>query len=147
MEARHIVFEGGIINQKQAFDRIAALLADVAGVTEADIVDVLGEREQMGTTGFGGGAAIPHGRLAGAKGLHAAILRLQKPIDWKAMDGNPVDLLVALVGPDEASAEYLQALALISRTLREESTMRKLRGAADPDALWAMIAHPQKKAA
>jgi len=147
LESGRISFESGITTRKQAFDRIGELLAEATGVPAPEIARVLGEREQLGTTGFGGGTAIPHGRLAGVDRMHVAILRLQNPVDWQAMDGVPVDLLVALIGPDRASADYLKALALISRTLREESMLRKLRGAADSAALWALVADREKAAA
>jgi PTS system nitrogen regulatory IIA component len=118
------------------------LLAAVTGARPAAIAAALTEREALGTTGFGGGCAIPHGRIPGCGRMHAAVLRLAKPIEWQAVDARPVDLLFALVGPDAPGAEHLKMLARISRALRERSLVAKLRGAADASALWALLAAP-----
>lgn len=142
-----VSFEPGLANQKSAFERIGELLSPSTGAPAAAISMALAERERLGTTGFGGGTAIPHGRVAGVPGIHAAVVRLAQPVEWHAVDGMPVDLLVALVGPDEAGADHLKALALVSRTLRDQSFVAKLRGAADSGAMWALLVGVERQAA
>ena len=142
-----VSFEPALASQKSVFERIGDLLAPSTGATAQAISHALAERERLGTTGFGGGTAIPHGRVAGVPGIHAAVVRLGHPVDWQAMDGMPVDLLVALVVPEEAGADHLKALALVSRTLRDKAFVAKLRGAADSGALWALLAGEERRAA
>jgi len=128
-------------SRRAALERAAALLATTAGVNAGVILAALLEREKLGTTGFGIGAAIPHGRVAGLTGVHGAILRLSVPVDWNSVDGLPVDLVVALAGPDAGGAEHLKALALVSRALRDKALVAKLRGSRDAAALWALAAN------
>lgn len=142
-----VSFEPGIASQKAAFDRIGELLSRSTGAPPEVIAAALSERERLGTTGFGGGTAIPHGRVPGIPGIHAAVVQLANPLDWQAVDGIPVDLLVALVGPEEAGADHLKALALVSRTLRDQPFVAKLRGASDSGALWALLAGAERQAA
>ena len=133
--------------QKAVFSAAASLLSRATGASEDAIVAALAERERLGTTGFGGGTAIPHGRVAGLSGMAAAVVRPAEPIEWTSVDAMPVDLVIALIGPEEAGADHLKALALISRTLRDRPLLDKLRGAADPDAVWSLLVGPQRKAA
>ncbi|MCG2841878.1 PTS sugar transporter subunit IIA [Sandaracinobacter sp. RS1-74] len=142
-----VAFDPSIGSQKAAFERIGDLLAAETDAPAPAIAAALAERERLGTTGFGGGIAIPHGRVAGAGEMRAAVVRLAQPLEWQAVDGVPVDLLVALVGPEEAGAGHLKALALVSRTLRDRAFVAKLRGAADAGALWAILSSVEKRAA
>lgn len=142
-----VAFEPGIASQKAAFERIGELLSEETGAPAEAIASALAERERLGTTGFGGGTAIPHGRVPGLDGIRAAVLRLGQPVEWQAVDGAPVDLLVALIGPEEAGANHLKALALVSRTLRDQAFVAKLRGVSDSGALWALVAGEERRAA
>lgn len=142
-----VAFDNGATSQRHVFERVGGLLADGSGISPDTIAAALAERERLGTTGFGHGTAIPHGRVAGFPRLTAAVLRLGQPVDWGAVDGLPVDLVFALVGPDTAGADNLKALALLSRTLRDRVLVEKLRGANDADALWALLAGQAKRAA
>lgn len=142
-----VALDAPAATQKAVFSAAAALLADASGVPEAAIAAALADRERMGTTGFGGGTAIPHGRVAGLPGMAAAVIRPAAPVEWGALDALPVDLVVALVGPEEAGADHLKSLALISRTLRDKPLLEKMRGATDPAALWTLLAGPQRRAA
>lgn len=142
-----VAFEPGIASQKAVFERIGELLSAATGAPPGAISTALAERERLGTTGFGGGTAIPHGRVPGIGGIRAAVVRLAQPVDWQAVDGAPVDLLVALVGPEEAGADHLKALALVSRTLRDQAFVAKLRGVSDSGALWALVAGEERRAA
>jgi len=128
-------------NRRTALERAAALLATSANVCADEILAALLEREKLGTTGFGAGTAIPHGRVAGMRGVRGAIVRLASPVDWDAVDGLPVDVVVALSGPDAGGADNLKALALVSRALRDKALVAKLRGCRDAAALWALAAN------
>ncbi len=128
--------------KKACFQRAADMLARASGMRAAAIAAALAAREELGTTGFGNGCAIPHGRVAGLARMHAGVLRLAKPVDWEAIDSRPVDLLFVLIGPAEPGVEHLKALARISRMLRDRALVAKLRGAADGSALWALLAGP-----
>jgi PTS system nitrogen regulatory IIA component len=134
-------------SQKAVFDRAAAMLAGAEGGDPAGIAAALGARERLGTTGFGGGTAIPHGRVIGVTGVRGAVLRLLQPLDWGGVDGIPVDLVFALVGPAGASVDQLKALARVSRALRDKALVEKLRGANDAGALWALLVEQEQRAA
>jgi nitrogen PTS system EIIA component len=142
-----VVLEPSATTQRQVFERIARLLSAGTEVSPDAVVAALVERERMGTTGFGGGGAIPHGRVAGLPRLAAAVVRLSQPVDWSSVDGMPVDVVIALAGPETAGADNLKALALLSRTLRDQSLVGKIRGARDAAALWALLAGQAREAA
>ena len=99
----------------------------------------LNEREQLGSTGFGQGVAIPHGKIDGLTGIYGLFARLGEPVDYKAIDGRPVDLVFLLLSPPDAGAEHLKALAAISRVTRDAATLEKMRGARSRDALAAVL--------
>lgn len=103
------------------------------------VVETLAERERLGSTGFGNGVAIPHGKLDGLNGIYAMVVRLAEPVDYKAIDGQPVDLVFLLLSPPDAGAEHLKALAAVSRVTRHAPTLEKLRGARSRDAFAAVL--------
>ena len=142
-----VSFEPAVASQKQIFERLGELLAPATGRAPSLLAASFAERERLGTTGFGGGIALPHGRLPGIGASIAALLCLAVPVEWQAVDGQPVDLLVALVTGPDAGAGHLQALALVGRTFRDRQLVEKLRGAANADALWAILDMAEKKAA
>lgn len=123
--------------------KLLQLLGQLAGAhiafDPAAIVETVAERERLGSTGFGNGVAIPHGKIAGLKSIYAMVARLAEPIDYKAIDGQPVDLVFLLLSPPEAGAEHLKALAAVSRVLRHGPTLEKLRGARSRDAFAAVL--------
>jgi len=142
-----VVLDTTATSQKHVFERAANLLASAGDVPPDTIVQALADRERLGTTGFGDGTAIPHGRVSGFPRLTAAVVRLAHPVEWSAVDGIPVDLVLALAGPDKAGADNLKALALLSRTLRDRALVEKMRGVNDAGALWALLAGLAKQAA
>jgi PTS system nitrogen regulatory IIA component len=142
-----VVLDTTATSQGQVFERVGALLAEVGDASVGSVVGALADRERLGTTGFGDGTAIPHGRISGYPRLAAAVVRLAHPVDWGAVDGIPVDIVLALAGPDEAGADNLKALALLSRTLRDRQLVEKMRGVDDAGALWALLAGQAKQAA
>ena len=128
-----------INNKRQLVNQLAQIAGARLSFDPVSIADSLGERERLGSTGFGGGVAIPHGKLAGLDRVYALAVRLSTPIDYKAIDGAKVDLVFLLLSPPDAGAEHLKALAAISRLVRHAATVEKLRGARSRDALAAVL--------
>lgn len=126
-------------SKKQALQELSSRMAKVTGLTERAIFDVLLERERLGTTGVGMGIAIPHGKLPGLERLYGLFAKLEKPIDFEAIDEQPVDLIFLLLAPETAGADHLKALARVSRLLRNRSICEKLRGSDSADALYALL--------
>ncbi|GAB5470664.1 MAG: PTS IIA-like nitrogen regulatory protein PtsN [Rhodospirillales bacterium] len=134
------VIEGlRVSSKKQALQEMARRAAVVTGQGERAIFEVLLVRERLGTTGVGHGVAIPHGKLESLTRLHIFFARLAEPIDFDAIDDQPVDLLCLLLAPQSAGADHLKALAQVSRLLRDRKVCEKLRGAANADALYALL--------
>ena len=127
-------------NKKALFQHLAAAAARLTGLPHKPILAALNEREKLGSTGFGAGAAIPHGKVEGLEREFGYFLRLDTPIDYQAVDGLPVDLIFLLLSPPDAGVDHLKALASISRTCRDRQTLAKLRGARSKDALFALLA-------
>jgi len=134
-----VVADLKVTSKKQAIHDLARKAADVTGEHERAIFDVLMERERLGTTGVGGGIAIPHGKLPGLDRLYGVFARLSDPVDFSAIDEQPVDLVFLLLAPESAGADHLKALARVSRLLRDKSTCEKLRGAQSADAIYALL--------
>lgn len=128
--------------KKQALQELADKASAMTGVDARQILDVLLQREKLGSTGFGRGIAIPHGRLPNLRRVLAIFARLDTPIDFEAADGEPVDLLFVLLTPDHAGADHLKALSRISRILRDPMATEKLRASRDRAALYAVLTEP-----
>ena len=126
-------------SKKQALQDLARRAADVTGEPERAIFEVLIERERLGTTGVGNGIAIPHGKLPGLDRLYGLFARLETPIDFDAIDEQPVDLICLLLAPESAGADHLKALARVSRLLRDRSICEKLRGSDSAEAVYALL--------
>lgn len=126
-------------SKKQALQELAKRMADVIGLHERAIFDVLMERERLGTTGVGKGIAIPHGKLPNLDRLYGLFARLEQPVDFQAIDERPVDLIFLLLAPESAGADHLKALAKVSRLLRDSAICEKLRGTDTEDALYAIL--------
>jgi PTS system nitrogen regulatory IIA component len=103
------------------------------------VFDTLLQRERLGSTGLGEGIAIPHGKFAGLKRIVGIFARLAEPVDFEAVDGEPVDIVFLLLAPEGAGADHLKALARISRLLREGHAVDKLRASKDASALYAVL--------
>ena len=129
-------------SKKQALQELSQQAAVLTGLHERTIFDVLLQREKLGTTGIGRGIAIPHGKMQELERLHGIFARLPKPVDFDAIDEQPVDLIFLLLAPESAGADHLKALARISRLLRDDAICAKLRGADDPEALFALLTVP-----
>jgi nitrogen PTS system EIIA component len=127
-------------SKKQILQDLARKAAELTGADERAIFDVVLERERLGSTGVGNGIAIPHGKLPGLKRLFAVFARLEKPVDFEAIDEQPVDLVFLLLAPEGAGADHLKALARVSRLLRDKRMCDKLRGSDKAEAIYALIA-------
>lgn len=126
-------------NKKQVLQELAARAAELSGGQETEIFETLLHRERLGSTGLGQGVAIPHGKLPGLNRLVGLFARLEKPVDFEALDGQPVDLIFLLLAPEGAGADHLKALARIARLLRDEQTAAQLRAARDETALRSLL--------
>jgi PTS system nitrogen regulatory IIA component len=126
-------------NKRSLLQQLANTAAQRLGLDPAAIHASLAEREQLGSTGFGQGVAIPHGKIEGLARIYGLFARLSEPLDYKAIDGRPVDLVFLLLSPVDAGAEHLKALAAISRVTRNAATLEKMRGARSRDALAAVL--------
>ncbi|MET4898456.1 PTS sugar transporter subunit IIA [Sphingomonadaceae bacterium jetA1] len=132
-------------NKKTLFQTLGSAAAGPAGQDAKLLADVLTEREKLGSTGFGGGVAIPHGKLPGLTQIVGVFARLAQPIDFQAVDDMPVDLVFAMFSPQDAGSAHLKALARVSRRLRDKGFVAKLRGAGSPDAIWALLTQDEAR--
>ena len=126
-------------SKKHAIQEIAARAAGLSGLPEREVFETLLQRERLGSTGIGSGIAIPHGKMPGLGGLFGLFARLDRPIDFEALDGEPVDLLFLLLAPEGAGADHLKALARVARLLRDPAVTRKLRATSDAATLHALL--------
>ena len=126
-------------NKRSLLQQLANLAGQRLGLDASAIHASLVEREQLGSTGFGQGVAIPHGKIDGLSRIYGLFARLSEALDYKAIDGRPVDLVFLLLSPVDAGAEHLKALAAISRVTRNGATLEKMRGARSSDALAAVL--------
>lgn len=126
-------------SKKQTIQELAHRASEIAGVPERTIFDVLLERERLGTTGVGRGIAIPHGKLSEVDRLYGLFARLEVPVDFDAVDGQPVDLMFLLLAPEEAGADHLKALARISRLFRDADLCDRLRRTSDSEELLELL--------
>lgn len=129
-----------ITTSKALFQHLGQVAEREYGLAASEVVDRLTERERLGSTGFGGGVAIPHGKIDGLKQVVGLFVQLAEPVDVKAIDDLPVDLVFCLLSPPDAGSEHLKALAQVSRWLRDRAFVAKLRGAGSADAIYALFA-------
>lgn len=126
-------------NKRSLLQQLAGLAAQRLDMDSAAILASLSERERLSSTGLGQGVAIPHGKIEGLGRIYGLFVRLAEPVDYKALDRQPVDLVFLLLSPPAAGAEHLKALAAVSRVTRNSSTLEKMRGARSRDALAAVL--------
>ncbi len=126
-------------SKRQTLAVIAEIAARKLGLDAGDILDALLEREAAGSTGVGHGVAAPHARLPGVERMRGVFIRLEQPVDFDAVDDQPVDLIFALFAPKDAVTEHLRALARVSRLLRQADLRQQLRQARSADALHALL--------
>jgi PTS system nitrogen regulatory IIA component len=134
-------------SKKQALHELAARAAVLTGQSERGIFEILMQREKLGSTAVGNGIAIPHGKLPNLTRLFGLFARLDRPVDFEALDGQPVDLIFLLLAPEGAGADHLKALARVARLLRDPAIAHNLRASRDAEALYAVLAMPPASAA
>ncbi len=145
MEMTDLIGPGSIVtnlrvtSKKRALQELAKRAAELTAQPEWAIFEALIERERLGTIGVGNGIAIPHGKLPDLDRLYALFARLKTPIDFDAIDEQPVDLICVLLAPETAGADYLKALARVSRLLRDRAACEKLRGSDSAEAIHALL--------
>ncbi|WP_425046890.1 PTS sugar transporter subunit IIA [Primorskyibacter sp. S87] len=135
-------------SKKRLFQEVADVAFGAYGLDAQSTVEALLERESLGPTGVGHGVALPHARIADLDSVVGVFVLLEKPIDYGAVDRQPVDLAFTLFAPEEAGVEHLKALALVSRTLREPTLCAKLRANHDATTLHTILTetHPVQAA-
>lgn len=148
MELADILTEESVVvcsdtkTKREVLQMLAERAAKAAGQPAEVIFEAVNDRESMGSTGLGNGIAIPHGKLAGLDGVTAVFARLSHPIDFDAVDDQPVDLLMLLLAPVGAGADHLKALARVARLLRTEETVEELRQSEDAQQIYRILTRP-----
>ncbi len=130
-------------SKKQLLQELAAKASKLTGITEREIFDVILQRERLGSTGVGHGIAIPHGKLSSISSITGVFARLEAPIDFEALDDEPVDLVFLLLAPEGAGADHLKALSRIARILRDQELVNKLRQTDSASAIYAFLNEQQ----
>ena len=126
-------------SKKQVLQELSEKAATVSGLDSREIFDALIQRERLGSTGIGGGIAIPHGKLAKCGRIFGVFARLEKPVDFDALDDAPVDLIFLLIAPESAGADHLNALSRVARVLRDQNLISTLRSTRDASALYSIL--------
>lgn len=145
MDLSDLLTSDGIIaslkaqSKKQVLCELANRASELLKLDQHDIFETLLQRERLGSTGVGQGVAIPHGKLAVVDKIVVLFARLETPIDFEAIDGEPVDLVFMILAPEDAGADHLKALSRISRLLREPQLLSKLRGSQGVDAIYSLL--------
>lgn len=126
-------------SKKQAIQALAEKAASLTGVPEREVFDTLLQRERLGSTGVGHGIAIPHGKLVAFDRIVGVFARLEMPIQFEALDNEPVDLIFLLLASEGAGADHLKALARIARVFRNPQVTSKLRDTRDVDTIYGVL--------
>lgn len=146
IEARSVLPNLKVKNKKQLLQELSQALAKVTGIDHRAIFEILSTREKLGSTGLSQGIAVPHGKIAALARVHGLFARLATPVEFDAVDGQPVDLVFVLLAPDHAGADHLKALARISRLMRDPAIVAKLRGTDTAEGLYAILTEPSTTA-
>lgn len=137
-----VIFCSDVTTKGELLQMLSARAAEQTGKDVGVILEAIENREALGSTGLGNGIAIPHGKLPELDGVTAVFARLSQPIDFGAIDDQPVDLVMMLLAPLGAGADHLRALALVARILRTEPVLARLRAAEDPQRLYELLIQP-----
>ncbi|MDR1026090.1 MAG: PTS sugar transporter subunit IIA [Lactobacillus sp.] len=126
-------------NKRQLLQELASIASTESGIDERIIFDTLLERENLGSTGFGGGTALPHARIKDADKVLAFFIKTNSAVDFDAVDGKPVNLFFLLISPEDSGADHLTALALTSRILKDEEICSKIRKTSDKEEIYSLL--------
>ncbi len=130
-------------SKKRLFHDLGELAEASYGLNATNVIEALIDREGLGPTGVGQGIALPHARMPGLDHVVGLFLRLEKPLNFDAVDRQPVDLVFALLAPETAGVDHLKALALVSRTLRDDAVRAKLRANTAASTLHTILTEQQ----
>lgn len=148
MELADIVSQDSVIpcakvaSKRQLLQKLADRASTLVGFDAQVIFETLLSREQLGSTGLGNGIAIPHGKIKGLPGVIAVFARLDQPVDFDAVDDQPVDLVVMLLAPEGSGADHLKALSKVARLLRSDGIVDRLRATKDEAKLRDILTTP-----
>ena len=150
--AQGVLIDVHATSLKQLFQEVSRCLVEnaaAAGITlvDRDIINAALERERLGSTGVGNGVAVPHARLENLEKVMTVFTRLETPLEFKAVDDRPVDLVVFILAPENAGSAHLRALAKVSRLLRSQDMRQRLRAAPSAEAVFALISDNQQASA
>ncbi|UTO28417.1 PTS IIA-like nitrogen regulatory protein PtsN [Bartonella harrusi] len=126
-------------SKKQVLQILSERAAELTGLSERVIFDIVLQREKLGSTGLGSGIAIPHGKLPDMNRIIGIFARLENPVDFEALDDEPIDLIFLLLAPENAGADHLKALSQIARVLRHADVVQKLRNTHDAHTLYTLL--------
>ena len=129
LTANDVIVINNAASKRQLLKEMSIKIAEGTGIDDRSMFDIILERENLGSTAFGGGTAVPHGRIPELKQLKGLFAKLQKGIDFEADDNQPVDLVFMLVSPENSGADHLSALAQISKIIKDEEICGQLFGA------------------
>ncbi len=148
MDLSDLVITDGVLpnlkatSKKQALQVLAARAAELFELEERTVLDLLMERERLGTTGVGSGVGIPHAKVPGLVKPCGLFARIDEPVDFDAIDDQAVDLVFLLLAPEGAGADHLKALARVSRMFRNKTLCEKLRASREKTAIFALLSEP-----
>lgn len=143
LDRRAVTPKASASSKRQALSLVAETAARRFGLEAGEVLEALLAREQLGSTGVGSGVAVPHARTPSLDRMRAVFVGLETPVDFGSVDGQPVDLLFALLAPEDAGPEHLQAFARVARLLRRSELRLQLRQARTPDAIYALLAQTE----
>ena len=150
MQLSDLIAPNGVVcdlrpnSKKQFLQQAAERVAEATGLDGKAVFETLLGREKLGSTGIGNGVAIPHGKMAGTDDISVTVFRLERPIEFDAMDDEPADLFFVLLAPEGSGADHLKALARIARVMREPHMLEDLRGAPDARAMRRLLTEPRQ---
>jgi len=126
-------------SKKQLLEHIAERASELFDLDVGELLENLHARERLGTTGVGKGVGIPHARVSNIEDVHGIFAQLKSPIDFEALDDQPVDLVFMLIAPEESGDAHLRALAKVARLLRNTDTREKLRACETVDQVLEIV--------
>ena len=135
----NIILDADINSKKRLFEEVGRLCEQQINLSQSEVFDCLFAREKLGSTGLGQGVAIPHGRLAGVKQAVAAFIRLKEPIEFESPDNNPVQLVFAMIVPEDANSQHLEVLSQLADVFSDKNAREALLNADHPEAVLAVF--------
>lgn len=124
-----ILTEVAADNKRHLLEHVSAFVAEQKGLDKSSVFEAVLERENLGSTGYGNGVAFPHARLEGLKDVVTVFVRLQKPVDYDALDNKPVDMVAFMISPENSGDDHLRTLAAFSRILKNKEICKEIRTA------------------